>query len=51
MGDVNKEYLSWLDDKENSRYTLAVLKSTMTSLKNYVYKKIKNPNIFFFRNY
>jgi len=48
MGDVNKQYLSWLDDKENSRHTLTVLKSTMTSLKNYVYKKIKNPNIFFF---
>ena len=38
MKDVNKEYLSWLDDKENSRYTVDVLKSTMTSLKNYVYK-------------
>ena len=32
MGDVNKQYLSWLDDKENSRYTLTVLKSTMTLL-------------------
>ena len=48
MEDVNNQYLSWINDKENNRYTLVALYNTMTSLKNYAYKKIKNPNIFFF---
>ena len=49
IGDVNKEYISWLNDKENNRHRFfAIAKSTMTSLKNFVYKRTKDPNVFFF---
>jgi hypothetical protein len=49
MMDVNKEYLSWLNDKNNTRYRFfSTAKNTKTSLKNFVYKKIKDPNTFFF---
>tara|TARA_Y100001970_G_scaffold58208_1_gene73799 strand:- start:7066 stop:7641 length:576 start_codon:yes stop_codon:yes gene_type:complete len=49
MMDVNKEYLSWLNDKNNTRHRyFSTAKNTKTSLKNFVYKKIKDPNTFFF---
>ena len=48
LKDVNKQYLSWMNDKENSHIPAAAKPNTIASIKNYVIRNLKNPDVLFF---
>ena len=48
MKDVNKTYVSWLNDKRNRHLPAASSKNTLSSIKKYVRKNLKNPDVIFF---
>ena len=48
LKDVNKKYLSWMFDKNNSYIPAASYTKTMDSLKKYVKKKLNNSSVLFF---
>lgn len=48
LQDVNRKYLSWMNSRENNHIPAATSRNTISSIKKYVIRNLKNPNVLFF---